>query len=602
MSEVPTPNISENLHIVNIKVFLDGNTDPIDATYQIKEVSIFHKIYKIGKAEIQLIDGDVAEGSFPIMESNEFVPGTPVKIEIGYGTGEENEVAFQGIISQVEVHTHSRRKPLLVVKCVDTAYKMTIHNQYLIYENKTDGDLFNEICDRYDELDSGEIATTSFEHPSIIQFGLSDWDFLLQRAKNIGLILYTKEGELIIKHPETSNKSIKVSFGRDIIRQQLNFSARSVFDDVSASSWNATDQVLRTENAEEISLPEQGDTNVETSSVSPRFMRAPQRLLSHADWDTPVIGDWASGKRLEYELNKIHGTIVIPGSNAPRLDSVIEIEKLGNYFSGEGYITGVNHHVIDGGWTTKISIGLKRETIFSSSSTDTPTFNPGSFSNLLIGIVKQIHDDPAGNARILVEIPGLEGEAEGVWARVLQQYATNGAGNMVFPEPGNEVLLGFLSNDPQSPIVLGSLYSQTNAPPFQLEEDNLVKSFVSREQLQLSFNEERKEISLVTPEGNTAILSDEDGGIRLEDQHGNKVELSDRGIGLESSSDVLIKASGNINLEADGEIIIKSRADLSAEGMNVALNANMKIEQTANIIESKATAQSVIKGGIVQIN
>lgn len=598
MSDTARPNTSENLELVNIKIFLNDGSEAIDQTYQLSQISIYKQLYKINKAEIKFIDGEVATGEFPIMDSNEFVPGTPIRIELGYGTGNENEIGFDGIISQVEIQTDSEKQPMFVIKCVDKSFNMTINSQYIIYENKKDSDVFGDILDRHEGVSSGEVEATTYEYPSIVQFGKNDWDFLIKRAKNIGKVVFVEGGKVSIKKPDTQTTSIQVTFGTDIIRQKLSFSATSIVEDVEASSWNATDQELRIEHAEEIAFPLPGNEQVDFATVSGKFTTTPQIKRSHADLDTNVIKDLASGQLLQHHLHIIHGYILIPGTNEPKVDSAVEILRAGNFFSGKGYITGVEHLVIEGNWTTRLWIGLKKDPLSSVLRKQ----EDEGFSALQIGKVKQIHGDPAGNTRILVNIPGLVLDGEGIWARVLQRYATNEAGSMFFPEIGDEVLLGFLSHDPQSPIVLGSLYSQTKVSPFELEEENMQKAFVSREKLTLSFDEENKAISLTTPASNFILLSDEEGRLLLQDQNGNKMEFSDKGLLLESSSDISIKATGDIQLETNGNISLKATGDLSAEGMNVAIKANMKVENKANIIETKATAQLVLKGGLIQIN
>lgn len=602
MSNVATPLSSPNVRIVDIKVFI--NDEVIDRTVQITEVAVFKSVNKIGKADVYLMDGDVATGTFPLMESNKFVPGAPIKIEIGYGTGEENEIAFQGIIAQVDVNTSNLGAPLLIVRCVCQAFLLTFNNQYCLYENKKDSELFGDIIDRYQELKAGVIDSTAYVHPSIVQFGKNDWDFLLSRARRIGHIVYSEGGELHVKKPESQTKAIRVTFGKDIIRQQLSFTARSIFPGVAVNSWNAADQELRTENEYEISIPQPGDGNVNTPEVASRFTNQPQTIVSHADLDTQVISDWASAQFLNYELNKIHGYIVVPGSNAPRVDSVVEIERMGNYFSGDAFISGVEHHVKEGKWTTKIIVGLKQQNDQNGFPYDgAAETDINTLVGLQVGRVKQIHNDPAGNARILVQIPGMDGEGEGVWARVLQRYASDGAGAVVFPELDNEVVMGFLSGDPHAPIVLGSLFSQTNAPPLELKEGNPVKGFFSREKLTCTFDEEKKEIRVSTPGGNKLIISDDLKGIRLEDQNGNNLTLNDKGITMECKSDLNIKTSGKVLVESTGNLGLTAKSgDASLQAMNVKIKANVKIEEQANIIESRATAQAVIKGGIVQIN
>ena len=275
MSDTATPLNSENVNIVNVKVFVNGSQ--VDNTYQITEVAIYKRLNKISKADIYFLDGNVAEGVFPIMESNEFALGTPIKIELGYGTGEENEIAFQGIIAQIDVHTNSERQPLLIIRCVDLAFKMTLNSQYYLYENKKDSDLFKDIIDRH-EIEAGTIESTSYTHPSVVQFGMNDWDFLLSRAKRIGCVVNTKGGKLYIKKPESSDNTIQVTFGKDIIKQQLSLSARPILSNVTASSWNATDQVLRKEDANEINLPRQGDDSTKTSTIAAQFTDLSQKV------------------------------------------------------------------------------------------------------------------------------------------------------------------------------------------------------------------------------------------------------------------------------------------------------------------------------------
>ena len=84
---------------------------------------------------------------------------------------------------------------------------------------------------------------------------------------------------------------------------------------------------------------------------------------------------------------------------------------------------------------------------------------------LQIGVVKKLDANPDGEPMIQVSVPILEAEAPGVWARLAKLHATDGTGAFFVPEIGDEVVLGFLANDPSHPIVLGSLYNGVDHPP-----------------------------------------------------------------------------------------------------------------------------------------
>ena len=90
-----------------------------------------------------------------------------------------------------------------------------------------------------------------------------------------------------------------------------------------------------------------------------------------------------------------------------------------------------------------------------------------------------------------------------------------------------------------------------------------------------------------SPGGKKAVLDDDAGAIRFEDENGNNIAIDSSGITIDSKGDIKIKATGNISIE----------------GMNVntKANAQFKAEGSAGA-EVSSGAVSVIKGSVVQIN
>ncbi|HSF56048.1 MAG TPA: hypothetical protein VLA71_19990, partial [Algoriphagus sp.] len=152
---------------------------------------------------------------------------------------------------------------------------------------------------------------------------------------------------------------------------------------------------------------------------------------------------------------------------------------------------------------------------------------------------------------------------------------------------GDEVIVGFINEDPRDPVILGKLYSSAKPAPFTQNDDNHQKGIVTRSQLKLVFDDEKKSISIETPNGNKITLSDDEGSILLEDENGNKVTLSSDGISLDSAKDIILKASGDVKIEGTG-IEIKASAQMKAEGGSGA--------------EFSSSGSTKVKGSIVQIN
>jgi uncharacterized protein involved in type VI secretion and phage assembly len=215
-------------------------------------------------------------------------------------------------------------------------------------------------------------------------------------------------------------------------------------------------------------------------------------------------------------------------------------------------------------------------------------------NGLQIGIVTALENDPDGEDRIQVRLPLVSTTAEGIWARIATLDAGQERGTFFRPEIDDEVVIGFLNDDPRHPVVLGMCHSSAKPAPEPAKDDNHRKGYVSREKLQCIFDDEKKAIVLSTPGGNNMTLSEDNQGIVIEDQNGNKITLDDSGITIESSKGLTLKAATGIT--ADGmNVDIKAQSAFKAVG-----TASAEVSGASTTLKGSAT--TVIQGGMVQIN
>jgi len=181
------------------------------------------------------------------------------------------------------------------------------------------------------------------------------------------------------------------------------------------------------------------------------------------------------------------------------------------------------------------------------------------------GLVTQLAE--AGDFRVRVKVPSVGG-AEGVWARVGCFYASIAAGAVFCPEVGDEVVVGFMNDDPRQPIILGSLYSPTHPPALPPDKENRKKGIVTRARLEMTYDDKDKIIAIKTPGGHSIQLNETSGEIVIEDVNSNAVTLSKVGITIDSASQIEIKAKTNISIKAGGKLDMESSgtADLKASG------------------------------------
>ena len=137
----------------------------------------------------------------------------------------------------------------------------------------------------------------------------------------------------------------------------------------------------------------------------------------------------------------------------------------------------------------------------------------------------------------------------------------------------------------------------------EIAAENQIKAIVSKNKIKIEFNDDKKILTLSTPGGNTIAISDEGKSILLKDQNGNKVELGESGIVLDSPKDISIKATGAITLDATGKLGLTSKQDLSAKGLNLNLTADVGLTAKGSATaEFSASGQTTVKGAMVMIN
>ena len=216
-------------------------------------------------------------------------------------------------------------------------------------------------------------------------------------------------------------------------------------------------------------------------------------------------------------------------------------------------------------------------------------------SGLQMGVVTVLEKDPLGEDRIKVRLPLVSKKEEGVWARLATLDAGKQRGTFFRPELGDEVVIGFLWDDPRHPVVLGMCHSSAKPAPEAAKNKNHRKGFVSREKLKFIFDDQKKVVLLETPGGNRVTLSEEAKGIVIKDQNGNKITMDKEGIKIESSKNLTLKAAKDIRIESGANLDVKAQASLTAAG-----STSAEISGASTTV--KGSAKTVIQGGIVQIN
>jgi phage protein D len=565
-------------------------------------IKIRMEVNKIAKASVAIIGGNSYENTFEESEKDIFAPGKEIEISIGYG--EKNTKVFTGVIVKhklriSEGYLSYASRSLVVLEASDKAVKMTLGKKSDIYEAKKDSDILNTII-------SGagltkKVGTTDVEHAFLCRHECSDWEFLINRSTANGMIVLNSQNKITVETPSVSGTAIaKIIYGKDTYSFEGELDSISQLQSLETLAYDIfNEKEIKQSSSEPSNLDKPGSINGKTLGK----VSAPDKSSKHrlVPIDTVELKAIADAELTLSRLKRLKGEMTFRGMPSINLGSLLTLEGFGKLFNGLVYVTGVEHLVENGEYVTKASFGLQDLPNVERLS---PLNYLPTISGLHVGIVKKIDEDPDKKNRIQVLIPTLKNSGKGIWANLSHFYANNNAGSFFVPELNSEVILGFINDDPRFPVVLGSLYSKNNKPKEKMTKDNYIKSIVTKAGIRLEFEDKEKVFTVLTPGKNKLVISDKDKGLKLEDQNGNIIQTSDKGISITSKKKITISTSDKIAISGNKGIdITSSTGDVSQEGKNLNSKAKSKLNINASAgADIKSSGVVNIKGSMVNIN
>ncbi|HLF64393.1 MAG TPA: type VI secretion system tip protein VgrG [Saprospiraceae bacterium] len=574
--------ISQNRDVVTFRIEVNG--EPLPQTHPVFYIEITHEVNRIPTACIGFADGDASLGEWPLSNEEFFIPGNEIKIFAGYQS--EDEELFSGIVIGQALRVRDRHLELQIT-CKDKAVKMTTTKKSRHFAEMTDSDAAAEILGEYAIAD--HLTTTNTEHVDLVQYDSTDWDFIIMRMEANGLVcIADADGFHTIAPSIDEDPVAMLRFGTSVLEFDADIDARRQFGAVTVKAWDQASQDSGVGESVEPQWKTVGD--LAPADLAEAVGAAAQAYRHGGVLSADELQSWSDASLLRSRMAFVRGRARVFGFAALKPASVIELAGFGDRFNGPVWVSAVRHEINHGNWISDVELGMSEEWHMQrlyNNSNEAQNIVP-SVRGLHTGIVTALEGDPAGEVRIKVKIPSIDTEGDGQWARIATLDAGASRGTFFLPEIDDEVIIGFLGDDPRHPVILGMLHSSAHTPPEDAKDDNHIKGYFSRTGMRIRFDDEKTIMTIDTPGGHVIVLDDDAGEIIMTDSSSNKITMSSSGINLESASDLVLKAKGGIKIEGGANIEMKATAQWKAEG-----SAGLEIN---------SSAVTVVKGSLVQIN
>jgi Rhs element Vgr protein len=576
-------------------IHISLNGAKMNPSYQVLSVDVCAEANRIPWAEVCLLDGDTAKRKFEISESGAFDLGTKIKISLTYvdkpsATG----VVFEGIVTRHAVELDSRGGQLLRVECRHPALYMTQERRSATFAGKSDVKVIKELMTPYKgkvSLSASGLQATAL--PELVQFFATDWDFLLSRCQANGWLVLPDGANLkvtdgpVTQVPVPSANVMDFNM-KEIHTIELALDGSEQYESAASTAWSFQNQALTAPNT-------QVGKKLSPGKLSPGAIQglsagATQQLFNGTAMKPAELQAWSEASINRTRLAFLRGRFEVDGNAKILPGQSCKISGIGTRFDGVAFITGVRQRISTAtGWVTDVQVGLSAGSYFpEASATDAPAGGLLPHVNgLQVGVVKKYEEDKGGQYRVQVLLPAMGKDSNLIWARMAMPSAGKGEagtrGILFWPEEGDEVIVGFLNDDPRAGIVLGSLYNSKNAPLYPGSSKNAKKGLVTKSGSKLEFDDEKQEILLCTKEKLQVKFQEKEQAFTITEKgagatlklsktgivmafEGNKITISKEGILLNGGGNTLKMEKAGVTLESKAKLTMKAKAGAVLDG------------------------------------
>ncbi len=541
----------------------------------------------IGRCTLRFVDD-----GFVSLASGLLNIGTQVSFAAGYG--DLTDPAFDGQVTSVATELGRGGGLLLTVTVQDGGYDLLRNTDVESFTNVSLRDIVTRLVSAAGlEVGAIDLPTTPVKYALRNDTALGMIDEISERTGRDWSILGKKFSMWSAATGSAPGaQAISNTIGMDVI----SFVAKQTGDGSTSVTVRGWDPVAQSPVVGTAATPtSRAGFDATGAGGGPTYTRVDARAATRSQTDAKAAAEGIAVRtgRVTATGECQYTALLVPGGR-------VEMHGAGPA-NGNYYIREVENTWIGGNATSRW-VGGDRDPVQLSDPWETSA-PVSSFrrSGLAVGIVDNIKD-PDKLGRVSVSLSTASDQLSSAWARVLAIGAGANRGQVMLPEVGDEVLIGFEDDDVTRPVVLGGLFGNKSTTPTAgaVDENGAVVTRAMTSRL-----------------GHSLTLSD---GTTPATQH---VELALAGLAaslrigkdradLKVPDGVPLKlSSGSAFIEFDGKggitidattISIKAKTKVQVTAVDVEATANAGLKLQGTQASLKGTAMGVVEaGGILEV-
>ncbi|KWI28416.1 contractile injection system protein, VgrG/Pvc8 family [Burkholderia stagnalis] len=509
---------------------------------------------------------------------------------------------FSGVVAtvQVELGETGRR---LRVRLKHGLQGLKARHVSRILKKGTDASVVKQVLSEHGV--KADVTMPAGEASQRVQWNCTDWTFVRALAGQHGAWLWPQaDGGVKVRPPKLGGKSHRIAAtpqtkGMTLLDAQWSYSGLMQPQQVQTKSWDLGKQVTVTKTAKPASL---GAGGLAPNRVKPLKDESWMALLT-GQWDPAIQQSTTDAWMTQQFAQTVRGHWTVAGCQAIELGDTVELAGFGDELGGKSIVTQVEYEIdttLRVGKTI-VGVGLEEE-----AAVPPPLPVP---TGLVIAKVAKHQADPKAATwnRMPVTVPALGTTV--LWARIGHPYASTDSGLTFYPEPDDEVALGFVGEDP---VILASLHNPKQKAPFAPSAKNEKKGIVLRhdkKRLELSFDRDKhvsmwgvgqdsaleQQVTVSEEQGLTFVSKK--GQVKIDVEKGDVTWTTKKNFKVDATETITLAGKTGVKASSDKDVSLDAKLKLVGQGKEAVKWTSEKSELSINPQKAVVTSvQTTVKG------
>jgi len=351
----------QDFYVPAFEVKLDGQPPGQEVIRDIMSVTYKDSVTEVDSFEITINNWDARTRAFKYSDLQLFDPGRRLELSMGYrGT---LRAMLKGEITSLRPSFPAGGGSTLAVSGLNILHHFRTQQESRVYVAKTDSQIAQDIGTRLKVTIDVVASPNEPTFDYIVQDNQYDIIFLMERARQAGFDIFVEERHggttaetVLVYRPSTTvhHPTYRLTYGKSLIEFQPELTTANQVGKVTVRGWDNVrkQEIIYTATRDELTTKGLGKRGAQGSidgSISDRAEIIATKPVESEAEAQKVAKEILEGIAKEM----VKGTGSVPGLPDIRAGTVLELDGLGERFSGRYFVVSTSHTIGDSGYTTQ---------------------------------------------------------------------------------------------------------------------------------------------------------------------------------------------------------------------------------------------------------